>query len=331
MALNQTIHRNHKPSNMVSTATGFVSGPHPLRSLELKNSFSVMSETHQYQNQSQPDAMQVPVDVVLPCEESSLQQHKFGSKVTTERRGSRSFEASHPPTEAGQRLERFPSEQEVCFGKANFNWTPSEKLRRHSSDDINGNQYSKESRSQFHPYRRHFSEDAFQETQHPLALPDSCYTLGIVNGFKESPTSTSSARMASLSGGIPNDPAVQLWSHRALCSDQNNISHNLPESQGSMPEYQRSSLSHPEQERSLRLPSYQPQEQMLYPATRPILQCLPASSYAVALGTPSSYAYQRIAPQTNQDTQQPAYPKPIYSYRHMCLGSNSGNMHDNGT
>ncbi|NWR98665.1 FOXN1 protein, partial [Motacilla alba] len=59
---------------------------------------------------------------------------------------------------------------------------------------------------------------------------------------------------------------------------------------------------------------YQPQVQQMYCSSHPFQQYPSGSSYPVTYIASSHYPYQRIAPQSSQESQQPLFPKPIYSY-----------------
>ncbi|XP_009993419.1 PREDICTED: forkhead box protein N1 [Chaetura pelagica] len=59
---------------------------------------------------------------------------------------------------------------------------------------------------------------------------------------------------------------------------------------------------------------YQPPVQQMYCPSHPFHQYPSGGSYPVTYITSSHYPYQRIAPQSSQESQQPLFPKPIYSY-----------------
>ncbi|OWK59849.1 Forkhead box protein N1 [Lonchura striata] len=59
---------------------------------------------------------------------------------------------------------------------------------------------------------------------------------------------------------------------------------------------------------------YQPQVQQMYCSSHPFHQYPSGGSYPVTYIASSHYPYQRIAPQSSQESQQPLFPKPIYSY-----------------
>ncbi|XP_010216748.1 PREDICTED: forkhead box protein N1, partial [Tinamus guttatus] len=209
---------------------------------------------------------------------------------------------------------RYPTSQGIHCGKNKFKATFStEKFRRYSYEEStvgNYDRFLKSSRNPFHPYKRQISEDVFQEAHQALQAEGPPFkTARSIDGFEGLPGSTGTDESESFPTHIPNISTEQTW-----C---NNIQYNTTSQDHGSQVMQDSDikLRTSPLEGQPGLYCYQPQVQQMYCPSHPFHQQYPSGgSYPVTYIASSHYPYQRIAPQSSQESQQPLFPKPIYSY-----------------
>uniref|UniRef100_A0A8C8S7J3 Forkhead box N1 n=1 Tax=Pelusios castaneus TaxID=367368 RepID=A0A8C8S7J3_9SAUR len=230
----------------------------------------------------------------------------------TERENSESSRSPNPSSPAQDQIQgRFPANQGIHSGKCKFKVsTNAEKFRRYSYEENTAGSYGrflKSNRNPFHPYKREFSEDVFQETHPALTLDSNSFKNASVEGFEELSGSTGTGESESFPTHIQNISTEPTW-----C---NNLQYNPPgQDHSSQVMDSEVKLKTPPLERQPSLYCYQPQMQQMYCPSHPFHQYSAGGSYPVTCIASSHYPYQRIAPQGNQESQQPLFPKPIYSY-----------------
>uniref|UniRef100_A0A8C0B3V2 Forkhead box N1 n=1 Tax=Buteo japonicus TaxID=224669 RepID=A0A8C0B3V2_9AVES len=226
----------------------------------------------------------------------------YKSDGRTERKSSESSHSPSPASPAQDQIHgRYPTSQGIHCGKNKFKASFStEKFRRYSYEEStvgNYDRFLKSSRNPFHPYKRQISEDVFQEAHQALPPEGSPFkNARSIDGFEGLPGSTGPDESESFPTHIPNISTEQPW-----C---NSI------------QYGTTGQDHGSQVmvRQPGLYCYQPQVQQMYCPSHPFHQYPSGGSYPVTYITSSHYPYQRIAPQSSQESQQPLFPKPIYSY-----------------
>ncbi|XP_019401385.1 PREDICTED: forkhead box protein N1 isoform X1 [Crocodylus porosus] len=265
----------------------------------------------------QDDLMQMQGDSSPPEQQAdnpsfSCQAYDLDSR--TERKGSDSSHSPSPSSPAHDPLHgRFPASQAIHAARSKFKTTHSlDKFRRYSYDENTAGTYSsflKSTRNPFHPYKRQISEEVFQESHQALALDDHAFkNASSVETFEELPGSTGTGETEAFPTHVPNISTEQTW-----C---NSLQYNTRGQDPGTQALQDSevSLKGLSLEGQPGLYCYQPQVQETYCSSHPFQQYSPGSSYPVTYLSSSQYPYQRITPQGSQESHQPLYPKPIYSY-----------------
>ncbi|XP_014808507.1 PREDICTED: forkhead box protein N1 [Calidris pugnax] len=189
--------------------------------------------------------------------------------------------------------------------------TLTEKFRRYSYEEStvgNYDRFLKSSRNPFHPYKRQISEDVFQEAHQALPPEGSPFKNATsIDGFEGLPGSTGPDESESFPTHIPNISAEQPW-----CNSLQYSTTGQDHSSQVMDSDIKLRTSPLEGQPGLYC--YQPPVQQMYCPSHPFHQYPSGGSYPVTYITSSHYPYQRIAPQSSQESQQPLFPKPIYSY-----------------
>uniref|UniRef100_H0Z6H9 Forkhead box N1 n=1 Tax=Taeniopygia guttata TaxID=59729 RepID=H0Z6H9_TAEGU len=223
-----------------------------------------------------------------------------------------SSESSPSPSPASPRQEptqgRFPSSQGIPCGTNKFRASFStEKFRRCSYEENNAGSYERflrSSRNPFHPYKRQLGEDVFQEPQQALPPEASPFkSHQSIDGFEGLPGSAEEPE--AFPTHIPNISSEQPWCTNLQYS-------STGQEHGS--QLMVSGVWTSPLEGQPGLYCYQPQVQQMYCSSHPFHQYPSGGSYPVTYIASSHYPYQRIAPQSSQESQQPLFPKPIYSY-----------------
>ncbi|NXE87123.1 FOXN1 protein, partial [Menura novaehollandiae] len=265
----------------------------------------------------QQDFMKAQGDSISPVQQSdnpSYSCQPYESDARTERKSS---ESSHSPSPASPSQDqihgRYPASQGIHCGKNKFKASFStEKFRRYSYEENAAGSYDrflKSGRNPFHPYKRQISEDVFQEAHQALPPEASPFkNHRSVDGFEGLPGSTGPDEPESFPAHIPNISTEQPWCN-SLQYSTTGQDHSSQVMQDSDMKLRTSPL-----EGQPGLYCYQPQVQQMYCPSHPFHQYPSGGSYPVTYIASSHYPYQRIAPQSSQESQQPLFPKPIYSY-----------------
>ncbi|XP_056362748.1 forkhead box protein N1 [Oenanthe melanoleuca] len=261
----------------------------------------------------QQDLMKAQGDSISPVQQSdnpSYSCQPYEPDTRTERRSS---ESSHSPSPASPSQDpihsRYPASQGIPCGqnklKASFS---TEKFRRCSYEESAAGSYDrflKSSRNPFHPYKRQLSQDVFQEAHQALPPEASPFkSHGSIDGFEALPGPAEEPE--AFSTHIPNISGEQPWCD-SLQYSSTGQEHGSQVMQDSDMKLRTSPL-----EGQPGLYCYQPQQ--MYCPSHSFHQYPSGGSYPVTYITSSHYPYQRIAPQSSQESQQPLFPKPIYSY-----------------
>uniref|UniRef100_A0ACB8ECY6 Uncharacterized protein n=1 Tax=Sphaerodactylus townsendi TaxID=933632 RepID=A0ACB8ECY6_9SAUR len=185
----------------------------------------------------------------------------------------------------------------------------AEKFRRYSYEETTRDRFLKNSvRNPFHPYKRQFAEEVFPETLQTPPMDMHPFKLAIMDGFEEiaGPTVTGEAEVYITH--VPNLSSESSWCNTQQYNNPGQEQHSQV-------------MQDPEIKMKTSLlegqPSLfccQPQVPQMYCPSHSFPQYSPGGSYPVTYISASHYPYQRIAPQNNQEQQQPLFPKPIYSY-----------------
>ncbi|XP_066189769.1 forkhead box protein N1 [Sylvia atricapilla] len=266
----------------------------------------------------QQDLMKAQGDSISPVQQSdnpSYSCQPFEPDTRTERRSSESPHSPSPasPGSQDQIHGRYPASQGLSCGKNKFKASFStEKFRRYSYEENAAGSYDrflKSSRNPFHPYKRQISEDVFQEAHQALPPEASPFkNHRSIDGFEGLPGSAGPEEPEAFPTHIPNISAEQPWCS-SLQYSTTGQEHGSPVMQDSDMKLRTSPL-----EGQPGLYCYQPQVQQMYCPSHPFHQYPSGGSYPVTYIASSHYPYQRIAPQSSQESQQPLFPKPIYSY-----------------
>uniref|UniRef100_A0A8C5T6U0 Forkhead box N1 n=1 Tax=Malurus cyaneus samueli TaxID=2593467 RepID=A0A8C5T6U0_9PASS len=252
--------------------------------------------------------------LLLTDDNPSYSCQPYESDTRTERKNS---ESSHSPSPASPSQDqihgRYPTSQGIHCGKNKFKVSFStEKFRRYSYEENTPDNYErflKSSRNPFHPYKRQISEDVFQEAHQALPPEASPFkNHRSIDGFEALPGSAGPEEPEVFPTHIPNISAEQPWCN-SLQYGTTGQEHSSQVMQDSDMKLRTSPL-----EGQPGLYCYQPQVQQMYCPSHPFHQYPSGGSYPVTYIASSHYPYQRIAPQSNQESQQPLFPKPIYSY-----------------
>uniref|UniRef100_A0A8C6ZR11 Forkhead box N1 n=1 Tax=Nothoprocta perdicaria TaxID=30464 RepID=A0A8C6ZR11_NOTPE len=268
------------------------------------------SSSDPLERDQQDELMKPQGDSVSPVQQTnhSYNCQSYNSDDRTERKSSESSHSPRPASPVHDHIHgRYPTSQGIHCGKNKFKATFStEKFRRYSYEEStigNYDRFLKSSRNPFHPYKRQISEDVFQEAHQALQAEGPPFkTARNIDGFEGLPESTGTDESESFPTHIPNISTEQTW-----C---NNLQYNTTSQDHSSQVMLRTSPL----EGQPGLYCYQPQVQQMYCPSHPFHQYPSGGSYPVTYIASSHYPYQRIAPQSSQESQQPLFPKPIYSY-----------------
>uniref|UniRef100_A0A8D0GN92 Forkhead box N1 n=1 Tax=Sphenodon punctatus TaxID=8508 RepID=A0A8D0GN92_SPHPU len=271
------------------------------------------SSSDTLESDQQEDFMQTQEDSSSPSQTDnpSFSCQSYDPDSRTERTN---LESSHSPSPSSPSQDqihgRFPASQGIHSENSKFNVAPSaEKFRRYSYEEStagNYNRFLKNSRNPFHPYKRQFTEEVFQETHQALTLDGHAFkSARSIEGFEEMPGSAGTEDTDSFSTHMPNLSTESTWcnSLQYTTSGQDHSSQIMD-----------TEVKTPPTEGQPSLYFYQPQVQQMYCPSHPFHQYSSGGSYPVTYISSSHYPYQRIAPQGSQESQQPLFPKPIYSY-----------------
>ncbi|NWX91931.1 FOXN1 protein, partial [Nothoprocta pentlandii] len=275
------------------------------------------SSSDPLERDQQDELMKPQGDSVSPVqqiENHSYNCQSYNSDDRTERKSSESSHSPRPASPVHDHIHgRYPTSQGIHCGKNKFKATFStEKFRRYSYEEStigNYDRFLKSSRNPFHPYKRQISEDVFQEAHQALQAEGPPFkTSRNIDGFEGLPGSTGTDESESFPTHIPNISTEQTW-----C---NNLQYNTTSQDHSSQAMDSDiKLRTSPLEGQPGLYCYQPQVQQMYCPSHPFHQQYPSGgSYPVTYIASSHYPYQRIAPQNSQESQQPLFPKPIYSY-----------------
>uniref|UniRef100_A0A6I8P573 Forkhead box N1 n=1 Tax=Ornithorhynchus anatinus TaxID=9258 RepID=A0A6I8P573_ORNAN len=219
-------------------------------------------------------------------------------------------DSSHSPSPSSPHQDplqnRFAPGPGLPNSKAPFHLSPTEKFQSFSYEDGpagSPNRFLKAGRTPFHPYKRQFPEEVFPEPHQALTLDGRAFKSPAgVEGFEElaNPGDTDSF--------VPGFSSEASWCNGLHYPGQE---HGPQIMHGSEVKLKPAApLEGPPG-----LYCYQPSVQQMYCPSPPFHhQYSPGASYPVTYLTSSHYPYQRIAPQASPDSQQPLFPKPIYSY-----------------
>uniref|UniRef100_U3JVD7 Forkhead box N1 n=1 Tax=Ficedula albicollis TaxID=59894 RepID=U3JVD7_FICAL len=251
------------------------------------------------------------MNVNIPRQDNpSYSCQPYEPDTRTERKSS---ESSHSPSPASPSQDpihsRYPASQGIPCGKNKFKASFStEKFRRCSYEESAAGSYDRflrSSRNPFHPYKRQISEDVFQEAHQALPPEASPFkNHGSIDGFEALPGPAGAEEPEAFSTHIPNISGEQPWCDSLQYS-------TTGQEHGSQVMVSVLLETSP-LEGQPGLYCYQPQQ--MYCPSHSFHQYPSGGSYPVTYITSSHYPYQRIAPQSSQESQQPLFPKPIYSY-----------------
>nr|XP_027327709.1 forkhead box protein N1 [Anas platyrhynchos] len=265
----------------------------------------------------QEDFMKTQGDSISPVQQTDNPSYNCQAYESDGRTERKSSESSHSPSPASpvqdQIHGRYPTSQGIHCGKNKFKVSFSaEKFRRYSYEEStvgNYDRFLKSSRNPFHPYKRQISEDVFQEAHQALPPEGPPFkNARSIDCFEGLPGSTGPDESESFPTHIPNISSEQPWCNSLQYSTPGQ-DHSSQVMQDSDIKLRTSPL-----EGQPGLYCYQPQVQQMYCSSHPFHQYPSGGSYPVTYITSSHYPYQRIAPQSSQESQQPLFPKPIYSY-----------------
>ncbi|XP_064585367.1 forkhead box protein N1 [Zonotrichia leucophrys gambelii] len=263
----------------------------------------------------QQDLMKAQGDSISPVQQSDNPSYScppYEPDTRTERTSSESSPSPSPASPCQDPIPGgFPGSQGIPCGTNKFRASfGTERFRRCSYEENAAGSYErflKSTRSPFHPYKRQISEDVFQESHQALPPEASPFkNHRSIDGFEGLPGSAEEPE--AFPTHIPNISAEQPWCS-SLQYSSTGQEHGAQVMQDSDLKLRTSPL-----EGQPGLYCYQPQVQQMYCSSHPFHQYPSGGSYPVTYIASSHYPYQRIAPQSSQESQQPLFPKPIYSY-----------------
>ncbi|NXK65472.1 FOXN1 protein, partial [Sylvietta virens] len=267
----------------------------------------------------QQDLMKAQGDSISPVQQSdnpSYSCQPFEPDTRTERKSS---ESSHSPSPASPSQDpihgRYPAASQgiIPCGKNKFKASFStEKFRRYSYEENAAGSYDrflKSSRNPFHPYKRQVSEDVFQEAHQALPPEASPFkNHRSIDGFEALPGSAGAEEPEAFPTHIPNISGEQPWCG-SLQYSSTGQEHG---SQVMVSNKEENTFSHTISTEIMLLLGDILGLKQITSVLSP--QYPSGGSYPVTYIASSHYPYQRIAPQSSQESQQPLFPKPIYSY-----------------
>ncbi|XP_077168287.1 forkhead box protein N1 isoform X2 [Paroedura picta] len=261
-------------------------------------------------NDQPGNLMQTDEDSSSPAKEENpgFCCQPYDAENRTERTNSESSQSPSPSSSPSDHAYRRGAHIEKDVFKVP---SATEKFRRYSYEENTlgscGRFFKNSVRNPFHPYKRQFAEEGFQETQPAPPADKHPFKLAIMDGFEEMAGPTVAGEAEVYITPLPNLSTEPPW-----CNTQQ---YNNPEqeyhSHGMDPEVK---LKTSPLEGQPSLYCYQPQVPQMYCPSHPFPQYPPGGSYPVTYISASHYPYQRIAPQSSQEHHQPLFPKPIYSY-----------------
>ncbi|KAF2984804.1 hypothetical protein EK904_003594 [Melospiza melodia maxima] len=264
----------------------------------------------------QQDLMKAQGDSISPVQQSDNPSYScppYEPDTRTERTSSESSPSPSPASPCQDPIQGgFPGSQGIPCGTNKFRASfGTERFRRCSYEENAAGSYErflKSTRNPFHPYKRQISEDVFQESHQALPPEASPFkNHRSIDGFEGLPGSAEEPE--AFPTHIPNISAEQPWCNSIQYSSSTGQEHGAQVMQDSDLKLRTSPL-----EGQPGLYCYQPQVQQMYCSSHPFHQYPSGGSYPVTYIASSHYPYQRIAPQSSQESQQPLFPKPIYSY-----------------
>ncbi|CAM2104224.1 unnamed protein product [Caretta caretta] len=172
------------------------------------------------ESDQQDNLMQTQGDPSSPAQQTdnpSFSCQSYDPDSRTERKSSESSHSPSPSSPTQDQIHgRFPANQGIHSGKCKFKVSPNaEKFRRYSYEESTAGNYGrflKSSRNPFHPYKREFSEDVFQDTHPALTLDSNSFkNARSVEGFEELPGSTGTRESESFPTHIQNISTEPTW------------------------------------------------------------------------------------------------------------------------
>ncbi|XP_072495873.1 forkhead box protein N1 isoform X2 [Notamacropus eugenii] len=213
--------------------------------------------------------------------------------------------SSHSPSPSSPCPEQLQTHFPAGPGQTTFRLSQTEKYPGFGYEDgpVAGSpgRFLKGSRVPFHPYKRQFNEDVFLEAHPALSLDSHSFkSPGCMETFEDVASAGDTEPFA------PNFSAeAAAWCNGPHYPSQE---HSPQMMHGSEVK-----LKPPPMEGPPGLYCYQPQH--MYCPSQPFHQYSPGNgNYPMTYVPSPHYAYQRIAPQASVESQQPLFPKPIYSY-----------------
>ncbi|KAJ7416393.1 forkhead box N1 [Willisornis vidua] len=260
--------------------TGFVSGVDLVMVSLLQDQSNIKFSSSDTLERDQQDLMKTQGGSISPIQQSdnpgySCQPYESG--VRTERRSSESSHSPSPASPAQTQIHgRYPANQGIHCGKNKFKASFStEKFRRCSYEESPVGNYDQFLKSSRNPFHPYKRQISEDVFQEAhQALPPEA------SPFK-------SHRSIEGFEGLPGSAGAE---------ESESFPTHIPSIPTEQPWCPNLQYSPPGQGHGT---------QLMFPS---------GGTYPVTYITSSHYPYQRIAPQSSQDAQQPLFPKPIYSY-----------------
>ncbi|XP_018104267.1 forkhead box protein N1 isoform X2 [Xenopus laevis] len=292
-------------NEMVNSQSGFVHNQELFTSSIMQDQSNLTFSSGSLDNECSP--INQPEDAMLekPGPASScLHMDTYGShtidiNIQGERKNS---DSSMSPTLS-------PPQEHIQMGFPSKS-SPRELFRRYSCDDTTERSYSNfiKDRNQFNPYKRQFS-DVFPNTLDSLSLSEKTFKeINRIDTFEDMCAPPGPEYIEPFAPHMPDISTEQAW-----CNSVQYNSTPDEDSQlmlGSVVKIKSSAMGQQEKEQRM----YWTQTQQLYCSPQSFPQYSTGGSFPVSYISTAQYPYQRIAPQASMETQQPLYPKPIYSY-----------------
>ncbi|XP_015277365.1 PREDICTED: forkhead box protein N1 isoform X1 [Gekko japonicus] len=263
------------------------------------------------ENDQHSDLMQTHEDSSSPVQEENpgFCGQPYDGENSTERTNSESSQSPSPSSSPSDHVYRRGIHTEKDVFKVP---SAAEKFRRYSYEENTlgtcGRFLKNSARNPFHPYKRQFAEEAFPETHQAPPMDKHPFKLAIMDGFEEMAGPTVAGEAEVYITHVPSLSSEPPWCNAQQYNNPGQEHH----SQGMQDPEVKLKTSPLEGQPSLYC--YQPQVPQMYCPSHPFPQYPTGGSYPVTYISASHYPYQRIAPQSNQEHQQPLFPKPIYSY-----------------
>ncbi|KAM4795659.1 forkhead box protein N1 [Rhinophrynus dorsalis] len=290
-------------SEMVNSQSGFVAGHELLSSSIMKFASGSLDNECSHINQSE-ERILAQTNSGPSC--LQMDTGSYGGQICDS-----DMQGERKNSDSSMSPKLSTSPQDHIHKRYSSKTSPSESFRRYSCDDATEVSYSKfnKDRNQFHPYKRQFS-DGFQNTLHSLSLAEKPFkNMNDIDNFEDLCGPSGPEDTESFSTHIPDVSPEATWCN----SVQYNSTHNEGSQMMLGSEVKPASLVMRQQEKEQRMYWSQSQTQHIYSASQTFPQ-YSGGSYPVTYISTSHYPYQRIAPQAGMESQQPLFPKPIYSY-----------------